>query len=71
MLEYVGVWMGSVFGSRSHHTLQLIFVIGTCINFIRSMPKSQNKINEIFNIKKKKEKEKEKLYTFGASTHKY
>ena len=70
MLEYVGVWMGSVFGSRSHHTLQLIFVIGTCINFIRSMPKSQNKINEIFNIKKN-EKEKEKLYTFGASTHKY
>ena len=52
MLEYVRVWMGSVFGDRSHHTLQLIFVIGTCINFIRSTPKPQNKINEIFNIKK-------------------
>ena len=56
MLEYVEVWMGSVFGARSHHTLQLIFVIGTCINFIRSTPKPQNKINEIFNIKKMKKK---------------
>ena len=60
--------MGSVFGDRSHQILQLIFVIGTCINFIRSTPKPQNKINEIFNFKKN---EKKKLYTSGASTHKY
>ena len=58
MLEYVRVWMGSVFGDRSHQTLQLIFVIGTCINFIRSTPKPQNKINEIFNIKKNEKKKK-------------
>ena len=50
--------MGSVFGARSHHRLQLIFVIGTCINFIRSTPKPQNKINEIFNIKKNEKKKK-------------
>ena len=68
MLEYVGVWMGSVFVARSHHKLQLIFVIGTCINFIRSTPKPQNKINEIFNFKKN---EKKKLYTSGTSMHKY
>ena len=47
MLEYVGVWMGTVFGARSHHTLQLIFVIGTRINFIRHTHKPQIKINEI------------------------
>ena len=35
MLEYVGVWMCSVFGAISHHTLQLISVIGARINFIR------------------------------------
>ena len=32
MLEYVGVWMGSIFGARSYYILQLIFLIGTCIN---------------------------------------
>ena len=68
MLEYVGVWMGSVFGSKSHHTLQLIFVIGTCINFIRSMPKSQNKINEIFNIKKKRKRKRKALHFWSIYT---
>ena len=67
----VWVWVGLVFGARSHHTqytLQLIFVIGIHINFIRHTNKPQIKINEILNIKNIKN---EKLYTSGASTHKY
>ena len=60
--------MGSVFGARSHHKLQLIFVIGTCINFIRSTPKPQNKINEIFNIKKNEKKKKKALHLWSIYT---
>ena len=56
MLEYVRVRMGSVFGDRSHQTLQLIFVIGIHINFIRHTNKPQIKINEILNIKNIKNK---------------
>ena len=63
-----GVWMGLVFVARSHHTLQLIFVIATGINFFRHTHKPQIKINEILNIKKKKRKKK--LYTSRASPHK-
>ena len=43
---------GFSFGARSHHTLQLICVIGIHINFIRHTHKPQIKINEILNIKK-------------------